>query len=223
MYRALRVKGLVATATFDKPLTEKLEAKYKGDVEGIIKAGQITPTVSVSFAGGDNMEIKATGDVWVLGELGKFDSGMGFQSAKDPGTKAFKLLAFARQRVRAELLKSLQDLCGKTRYHKNLSLTHRLGAGTILPAIRPNPSWLRPAFCFFRIPVIVASDIAMQYGAKRLFSDVTAKFLGGSRDDLIGANGCGKSTFMKSWAGEMEPGAGTVAIGFNERVGRLGG
>jgi ATPase subunit of ABC transporter with duplicated ATPase domains len=69
--------------------------------------------------------------------------------------------------------------------------------------------------------MIVASGIAMQFGAKPLFSDVTVKFGGGNRYGLIGANGCGKSTFMKILGGELEPSAGTVAIDSNERVGRL--
>ena len=69
--------------------------------------------------------------------------------------------------------------------------------------------------------MIVASNIAMQYGAKPLFSDVSVKFGGGNRYGLIGANGCGKSTFMKILGGELEPSAGTVVIDSNERVGRL--
>ncbi len=69
--------------------------------------------------------------------------------------------------------------------------------------------------------MIVASGIAMQFGAKPLFQDVSVKFGGGNRYGLIGANGCGKSTFMKILGGELEPSAGTVAIDSNERVGRL--
>ncbi|MEO8718175.1 MAG: ABC-F family ATPase [Burkholderiales bacterium] len=69
--------------------------------------------------------------------------------------------------------------------------------------------------------MIVASNIAMQFGAKPLFSNVTVKFGGGNRYGLIGANGCGKSTFMKILGGELEPSAGTIAIDSNERVGRL--
>jgi ATPase subunit of ABC transporter with duplicated ATPase domains len=69
--------------------------------------------------------------------------------------------------------------------------------------------------------VIVASGIAMQFGARPLFSDVSVKFGGGYRYGLIGANGSGKSTFMKILGGELEPSAGTVAIDKNERVGRL--
>jgi len=69
--------------------------------------------------------------------------------------------------------------------------------------------------------VIVASGIAMQFGAKPLFTEVSVKFGGGNRYGLIGANGCGKSTFMKILGGELEPSAGSVAIDANERVGRL--
>ena len=61
----------------------------------------------------------------------------------------------------------------------------------------------------------------MQFGAKPLFSNVCVKFGGGNRYGLIGANGCGKSTFMKILGGELEPSAGTVAIDAHERVGRL--
>jgi len=69
--------------------------------------------------------------------------------------------------------------------------------------------------------VIVASGIAMQFGAQPLFANVSVKFGGGNRYGLIGANGSGKSTFMKILGGELEPSAGTVAIDSNERVGRL--
>src|SRR6266852_399638 len=61
----------------------------------------------------------------------------------------------------------------------------------------------------------------MQFGAKPLFTDVSVKFGGGNRYGLIGANGRGKSTFMKILGGELEPSAGTVAIDANERGGRL--
>jgi ATPase subunit of ABC transporter with duplicated ATPase domains len=69
--------------------------------------------------------------------------------------------------------------------------------------------------------VIVASGISMQFGAKPLFENVSVKFGGGNRYGLIGANGCGKSTFMKILGGELEPSAGTVSIDSNERVGKL--
>jgi ATPase subunit of ABC transporter with duplicated ATPase domains len=53
--------------------------------------------------------------------------------------------------------------------------------------------------------VIVASGIAMQFGAKSLFSDVSLKFGGGNSYGLIGANDCGKSMFMKILGGELTP------------------
>ena len=69
--------------------------------------------------------------------------------------------------------------------------------------------------------MIVASGIAMQFGAKPLFENVNVKFGGGNRYGLIGANGCGKSTFMKILGGDLEPTAGSIAIDKNERVGKL--
>jgi ATPase subunit of ABC transporter with duplicated ATPase domains len=69
--------------------------------------------------------------------------------------------------------------------------------------------------------MIVASGIAMQFGAKPLFENVSVKFGGGNRYGLIGANGCGKSTFMKILGGDLEPSAGSVAIDANERIGKL--
>ena len=69
--------------------------------------------------------------------------------------------------------------------------------------------------------MIVASGITMQFGAKPLFENVSVKFGGGNRYGLIGANGCGKSTFMQILGGDLEPSAGSVAIDSNERLGRL--
>src|SRR5258706_4677211 len=69
--------------------------------------------------------------------------------------------------------------------------------------------------------MIVTSGISMQYGAKPLFENVAVKFGGGNRYGLIGANGSGKSTFMKILGGDLEPGAGSVAIDSGERLGKL--
>ena len=69
--------------------------------------------------------------------------------------------------------------------------------------------------------MLSTANITVQFGAKPLFEGVTVKFTDGNRYGLIGANGCGKSTFMKILGGELEPSAGTVAIDANERVGRL--
>lgn len=61
----------------------------------------------------------------------------------------------------------------------------------------------------------------MQFGAKPLFENVSVKFGDGNRYGLIGANGCGKSTFMKILSGDLEPSAGNVSITPNERLGNL--
>ncbi|MDN3651619.1 ABC-F family ATPase [Thalassotalea ponticola] len=69
--------------------------------------------------------------------------------------------------------------------------------------------------------MITTANITMQFGAKPLFENISVKFGGGNRYGLIGANGCGKSTFMKILGGDLEPSAGNVKIDANERVGKL--
>ena len=69
--------------------------------------------------------------------------------------------------------------------------------------------------------MITTANITMQFGAKPLFENVSAKFGDGNRYGLIGANGCGKSTFMKILGGDLESTAGNVSIDANERVGKL--
>jgi ATPase subunit of ABC transporter with duplicated ATPase domains len=61
----------------------------------------------------------------------------------------------------------------------------------------------------------------MQFGAKPLFENISVKFGDGNRYGLIGANGCGKSTFMKILGGDLEPSAGNVSLDPNERLGKL--
>ena len=61
----------------------------------------------------------------------------------------------------------------------------------------------------------------MQFGAKPLFENISVKFGDGNRYGLIGANGCGKSTFMKILDGSLTPTAGNVTITPNERLGKL--
>jgi ATPase subunit of ABC transporter with duplicated ATPase domains len=61
----------------------------------------------------------------------------------------------------------------------------------------------------------------MQFGAKPLFENISVKFGDGNRYGLIGANGCGKSTFMNILAGALEPSAGSITITPNERLGKL--
>lgn len=60
--------------------------------------------------------------------------------------------------------------------------------------------------------MITASNITMQFGEKPLFEDVSVKFGNGNRYGLIGANGCGKSTFMKILSGELAPTSGSVSL-----------
>ena len=62
----------------------------------------------------------------------------------------------------------------------------------------------------------------MQFGAKPLFENISIKFGEGNRYGLIGANGCGKSTFMKILSGKLEPSAGQVITDPNERIAVLG-
>lgn len=61
----------------------------------------------------------------------------------------------------------------------------------------------------------------MQFGAKPLFENVSVKFNNGNRYGLIGANGCGKSTFMKILGSDLEPSAGQVMLEPNTRLGKL--
>ncbi len=71
------------------------------------------------------------------------------------------------------------------------------------------------------LPLIATANIAMQFGAKPLFENVSVKFNNGNRYGLIGANGCGKSTFMKILGGDLEPSAGNVMLGEGVRLGKL--
>lgn len=61
----------------------------------------------------------------------------------------------------------------------------------------------------------------MQFGAKPLFENISVKFGEGYRYGLIGANGCGKSTFMNILDGSLTPTSGNVSITPNERIGKL--
>src|SRR5690554_8218205 len=61
----------------------------------------------------------------------------------------------------------------------------------------------------------------MQFGAKPLFENISIKFGDGNRYGLIGANGSGKSTFMKILDGSLEPTSGNVSITPGERLGKL--
>lgn len=69
--------------------------------------------------------------------------------------------------------------------------------------------------------MLSTSNVTVQFGAKPLFENVTVKFADGNRYGLIGANGCGKSTFMKVLGGELEQNAGEVLLEAGLRLGRL--
>ena len=69
--------------------------------------------------------------------------------------------------------------------------------------------------------MITTTGIGIQFGDKPLFENVSIRFGQGNRYGLIGANGCGKSTFMKILGGDLEPSAGSVAIDKGERLGKL--
>ncbi len=69
--------------------------------------------------------------------------------------------------------------------------------------------------------MISTANITMQFGAKPLFENVSVKFNNGNRYGLIGANGCGKSTFMKILGGDLEQSAGQVMLEPNVRLGKL--
>jgi ATPase subunit of ABC transporter with duplicated ATPase domains len=69
--------------------------------------------------------------------------------------------------------------------------------------------------------LISTANITMQFGAKPLFENISAKFGNGNRYGLIGANGCGKSTLMKILSGELAPSSGNVSITPGEKMGVL--
>ena len=69
--------------------------------------------------------------------------------------------------------------------------------------------------------MLVASNITIQFGAKPLFENVSVKFGEGNRYGLIGANGSGKTTFMKILAGVLESSAGNVSLDPGERMAYL--
>ena len=69
--------------------------------------------------------------------------------------------------------------------------------------------------------MLSTSNVAIQFGAKPLFEQVTVKFSDGNRYGLIGANGSGKSTLMRVLAGDLEPSAGDVVLQSGMRLGKL--
>ena len=66
--------------------------------------------------------------------------------------------------------------------------------------------------------MISANDVSLQYGQRKLFSKVNIVFSPGNCYGLIGANGSGKSTFLKILSGEIEPATGEVVVPSGKRV-----
>ncbi|CAD5287720.1 putative transporter fused subunits of ABC superfamily: ATP-binding components [Alteromonas sp. 38] len=69
--------------------------------------------------------------------------------------------------------------------------------------------------------MITTANITMQFGSAPLFENISAKFGNGNRYGLIGANGCGKSTFMKILSGKLTPSAGNVSMAPGTKLGIL--
>ena len=66
--------------------------------------------------------------------------------------------------------------------------------------------------------MITVSNVSLRYGGRKLFEDVNLKFTAGNCYGVIGANGAGKSTFLKILSGEVEPNTGEVSIAPNIRM-----
>ena len=66
--------------------------------------------------------------------------------------------------------------------------------------------------------MICTTNVTLAYGKRVLFKDVNIKFAPGNCYGLIGANGAGKSTFLKILSGDIEPDSGTVSVGSRERI-----
>lgn len=66
--------------------------------------------------------------------------------------------------------------------------------------------------------MINVSNVSLRFGDKKLFEDVNLKFTPGNCYGLIGANGAGKSTFIKVLSGEVEPQSGNISLSSGERM-----
>jgi ATPase subunit of ABC transporter with duplicated ATPase domains len=66
--------------------------------------------------------------------------------------------------------------------------------------------------------LITVSNVSLRYGGRKLFEDVNLKFTSGNCYGVIGANGAGKSTFLKILSGEIEPNTGDVSLAANVRM-----
>lgn len=66
--------------------------------------------------------------------------------------------------------------------------------------------------------MLTVSDVSLHFSDRKLFDEVNIKFTPGNCYGLIGANGAGKSTFLKILAGELQPSTGVVTLGPDERL-----
>lgn len=66
--------------------------------------------------------------------------------------------------------------------------------------------------------MLTVSDVSLRFSDRKLFDDVNIKFTEGNTYGLIGANGAGKSTFLKILAGDIEPTTGHIFLGPDERL-----
>ena len=66
--------------------------------------------------------------------------------------------------------------------------------------------------------MLQVNGVSLQFGSRKLFEDVNVKFTKGNCYGIIGANGAGKSTFLKILSGELEPQKGEVTLDKNERM-----
>ena len=66
--------------------------------------------------------------------------------------------------------------------------------------------------------MITITDLSLNLSGRTLYRDVNLKFTPGNCYGVIGANGAGKSTFLKLLEGKMSPTTGTISIGPNERM-----
>lgn len=66
--------------------------------------------------------------------------------------------------------------------------------------------------------MLQVTDVSLRFGDRKLFEDVNIKFTEGNCYGLIGANGAGKSTFLKILSGELDSQTGHVSLGKNERL-----
>src|SRR5690554_706326 len=69
--------------------------------------------------------------------------------------------------------------------------------------------------------MIIANNVALSFGGRKLFEDVNIKFTPGNCYGLIGANGAGKSTFLKLLSGELEPSSGHITLEPGKRLSTL--